>query len=81
VEVFQEEVDRLAFSDVEIRATVREDRLAGDIVVLSGGSTLDIERRARVAATLSGFAILFRWADGGGAVDGKAAMRVAEPRS
>jgi fatty-acyl-CoA synthase len=81
VEVFQEEVDRLAFSDAEIRATVQEDRLAGDVVVLSGGSTLDLERRARVAATLSGFAILFRWADGGGAVNGKAAMRVAEPRS
>lgn len=80
-EVFQEEVDRLAFSGGEIRATVEEDRLAGDIVVLSGGSTLDPERRERIAAALDGFAIQFRWADIGGAADDEATTRAMEVRS
>jgi hypothetical protein len=79
--VFQEELDRLAFSDADIRATVEEDRLAGDIVVLSGGSTLDPGRRESVAAALSGYAIQFRWADGGGAADEGAPARAAEIRS
>jgi fatty-acyl-CoA synthase len=79
--VFQEELDRLAFSDADIRATVEEDRLAGDVVVLSGGSTLDPERRERVATALSGFAIQFRWADGGGVADDEAPVRAVEFRS
>lgn len=79
--VFQEELDRLAFSDADIRATVEEDRLAGDVVVLSGGSTLDPERRERVAAALGGFAIQFHWADGSGVADDEAPVHAVELRS
>jgi hypothetical protein len=79
--VFQEELDRLAFSDADIRATVAEDPLAGDVVVVSCGSTLDPERREKVAAALSGFAIPFRWADSRGGADAEAPERAEELRS
>jgi fatty-acyl-CoA synthase len=69
-EAFQEEVDGLGFADADIRAEVVEDRLAGEIVVLScsGGLAFDAERHEKIAAALSGFAIQFRWAEGGGAI-------------
>ena len=78
---------QLRFADADIRAQVVEDRLAGDIVVLScsGGLVLDRERHEKVAAALSGFAVQFRWAEDAGAmVDNESEQRrdsVAELRS
>jgi fatty-acyl-CoA synthase len=86
-QAFQDEADRLGFADVDIRAEVVEDRMAGDIVVLScaGALKLDAERREKVAAALSGFAVQFRWAEDASAMaDNEREQRrdsVAELRS
>jgi fatty-acyl-CoA synthase len=65
--VFQEELDRLALENLEIRAATTDDRLSGEVVVLSnfrGRPTL--QDLTRVAAALSGFSIPYRWAEAEG---------------
>jgi fatty-acyl-CoA synthase len=62
--VFQEELDRLAFANMEIRVMTTDDRPTGDVVVLcSSGAKPNPHDLSRVAATLSGFSIPYRWAD------------------
>jgi fatty-acyl-CoA synthase len=80
--VFQEELDRLGFADVDIRASVVEDSLVGDVVALcySGASILGRERHQKVAAALDGFAIPFRWAECGSAADDDGGTRAVELR-
>jgi hypothetical protein len=62
--VFQEELDRLGLADC-VRSEVVEDRLAGELVMLScfGPASLDDGRRAQAAVALRGYAIQFRWAE------------------
>jgi fatty-acyl-CoA synthase len=62
--VFQEEIDRLALAPLQIRAFTTEDRVSGDVVVLSAsGAKPDPQALSRVASSLSAFSIPYRWAD------------------
>jgi fatty-acyl-CoA synthase len=62
--VFQEELNRLALAYLDIRAVTTDDRLSGDIVVLSSsGAKPSPQDLRRVAETLNGFAIPYRWAE------------------
>jgi fatty-acyl-CoA synthase len=61
--VFQEEIDRLDLGRLRIHASTAEDRVSGEIVVLSASGAMDSEQLSRVAATLSGFSIPYRWSD------------------
>ena len=62
-DVFQEEIGRLALDRLQIRAATVEDRIAGEVVVLStSGVTPDSEELNEVAGALGGFSIPYRWA-------------------
>jgi hypothetical protein len=62
-DVFQEEISRLALDRLQIRAATVEDRIAGEVVVLStSGPTPDSEELSEVAGALGGFSIPYRWA-------------------
>ena len=62
---FQEELDRLALAQVEIRADITDDQQLGEVVVLrSSGVKPKAQDLRKVAATLEGYAIPYRWADG-----------------
>jgi fatty-acyl-CoA synthase len=67
---FQEELDGLGLAD-RIRAEVVDDRLAGDVVLLTctDRAPLDEKRRSEVAGALSAYSVDFRWADAA-ALDG-----------
>jgi fatty-acyl-CoA synthase len=61
-DVFQEEIDRLALKRLQIRAAMADDWVSGEVVVLStSGATPDSEELNKVATTLSGFSIAYRW--------------------
>ncbi|MGO9048101.1 MAG: AMP-binding protein [Xanthobacteraceae bacterium] len=62
--VFQEELDQLALSELEIQAVTMDDALSGEIVVLrTFGAKPSSQDLWRVAATLSHFSIPYRWAE------------------
>ena len=62
---FQDELDRLALGRVEIRANITDDNLLGEVVVLHcSGMKPTAQHLREVAATLEGYAIPYRWADG-----------------
>jgi len=66
-DVFQEEIDRLELDRLQVRAATVEDRIAGEIVVLStSGANPDSQELSKVAGALSGFSIPYRWADADG---------------
>jgi fatty-acyl-CoA synthase len=79
VATFQEELDQLGLAD-RVRAAVVDDRLAGEVVMLTCDDrpALDEGRRAEAAAALNGYAIEFRWADQVAVGDG--AERVLRPQ-
>jgi fatty-acyl-CoA synthase len=63
-EVFQCEIDRIALDRLQIRATVAEDKMSGEVVLLStSGAAPDSEKLREVAGALSGFSVPYRWAD------------------
>jgi fatty-acyl-CoA synthase len=63
-DVFQEEIDRLALDRLQIRAATVEDRIVGEVVVLStSGAAPDSRELSEVAGALCGFSIPYRWAD------------------
>ena len=63
-EVFQEEIDRLGLDRLQVRASTVEDRIVGEVVVLStSGVTPDAQELSEVADALGGFSIPYRWAD------------------
>jgi len=65
---FQEELDRLALGQVEIRADITDDNLLGDVVVLRcPGVKPNAQHLRQVAAALEGYAISYRWAEGAAA--------------
>ncbi|HZZ25466.1 MAG TPA: AMP-binding protein [Roseiarcus sp.] len=65
-DVFQEEIDRLALDRLQIRAATVEDRLAGEVVVLSTSGAIPNSQELReVSAALGGFSIPYRWAESG----------------
>jgi fatty-acyl-CoA synthase len=65
--VFQEELDRLALQNLDIRAVTTDDRLSGEVVVLSScRARPNPQDLTSVAAALSGFAIPYRWAEAEG---------------
>jgi fatty-acyl-CoA synthase len=65
-DVFQQEIDRLALDRLQIRAAAVEDRVAGEVVVLStSGAMPNSQELSEVAGALSGFSIPYRWAESG----------------
>ena len=71
-DVFQEEIDRLGVEELRIRAATTDDRLSGEVVVLSASERSPTpDELGKVAAALSSYSVPYRWAnaDGRGADD------------
>ena len=65
---FEEEINRLSLDRLQIHAAVADDRVSGEVVVLSAsGEKPNSSDLDRIAAALAGFTIPYRWGDG---VDG-----------
>jgi len=63
---FQEEIDRLSLESLQIHATVADDPVSGEVVVLGAlGGKPNSAEMDQVAAALAGFSISYRWADVG----------------